>query len=185
MNLQEKLSIINSIPRVNGIFGFSALTEKKSLKKSRITKEPTPKRLEKIFVEFTGTVWMGGDYQTMVNKIREKENIEPDFESKGTYCKPVSENLLLWEHNKTKQLYFRVYLGYGSTFTTSVKFYDAFGDKMTMEEYSEIKKHYLPLDYENKSQGTEQEILVKNYKVENVTKLKRFETWIDAEKESK
>lgn len=178
MNLEEKLSVINSIPPTKGIFGFSAVTEKKVLKKSRLTGIPTPERFQKITCEFSGVVFMGADYQEMVNKVRAKEGLEKDFESKPTYCRPVGENRLLFQHNTNGQLYFRVYLGYGATMTSECRFFDAFGCEIQPDEYKEVKAAYLPLEYESESQGTEQEIIVRNYKIENVTKLKRHENWI-------
>lgn len=178
MTTDEKVSIIASIPTVKGIFGFEAVTEKIALKKSRVTKIPTPPHLAVIRVHTVATVWMGGDYQTMVNKVREKEGEVADFESQPTYCKPVSENRLVWEHQKTGQLYFRVYLGYGATMNCEFHAYDCNDRELTPEEYKRVSAEYLPLKYESNTQGTEQEILVRNYKIENVLRLKRGEEWL-------
>jgi len=178
MTIEEKLSVIDSIPPIKGVFGFEALTEEKALKKSRINKQPTPPRLQVIHKLFRGTVWMGGDYQEMVNARREKEEKENSFQSKPTYCFPVGENKLLWKHKETEQLYFRLYLGYGSTMTSEIKFFDADWKEIPLDEYREIKAQYLKLDSENLSQELTEEIKVRNYKIENVSRLKRGEEWL-------
>ena len=187
MNLEEKLSVINSIPPTKGIFGFTAETLKTTdnggvLKKSRKTGEPTPTRLSRITTLFSGTVFMGTDYQEMVNKQRAKEGVRPDFEASPTYCKPVSENRLLYQHNTTGQLYFRVYLGYGATMTSEIEYRDFYGKVIPHAEYKKIKEEYLKKDSDNAKQGLVDTIEVRNYKVENIIKLKRHETWIDKTK---
>lgn len=126
---------------------------------------------------------MGGDYQEMVNKVRAKEGLAPDFEARPSYARPVSENKLLFENPRSGQIYFRVYFGYGATHNKSVKHYDAYGDEISPEEMKVVKAEYLKKESESSRQGTEQEVVVRNYKVENVTKFKRYETWLDAEKE--
>ncbi len=176
--IEEKLSVIDSIPTVKGIFGFEAITEEKALKKSRIDKTPTPAHLEVIHKIFRGTVYMGDSYQEMINKRREKEGSEADFQSQATYCEPVGDNKLIWKNKNTDQLYLRVYLGYGSTMTSNIKFYDAEWNEIPMEEYREIKKKYLKLDYAQENQQLENEIVVRNYKIENVVRLKRGEEWL-------
>jgi|GEM_PF-2277317 len=186
MTLEEKVSIISSIPKVKGIFGFAAETEKTTvnggvLQKSRKTKVPTPVRFHKITTIFTGVVFMGDSYQEMVNKVRDKEGLEPDFEARPTYCSPVTENNLVYQHKKSGQLYLRVYTGYGATMTSERKYFDAYGKEIDAEEYLALKEEYLKKDSDSSRQGVENEIRVLNYKVENVTKLKRHETWIGGE----
>lgn len=186
MSLEEKLSIIDSIPKVKGIFGFAAETEKTTtnggvLKKSRTTGAPTPARFHRITTVFTGLVFMGDSYEEMVNKAREKEGKEADFEARPTYCFPVGENKLIYQNKKTGQLYLRIYMGYGTSMTSSRKYFDTFGVEIPTEEYVKIKEEYLKKESEASRQGLDNEIRVMNFKVENVTKLKRHETWIGGE----
>jgi len=186
MTLEEKLSVIDSIPPTKGIFGFEAVTEKTTinggvLQKSRFSHKPTPVRLHKITTVFKGAVFMGDNYQDMVNKQRVREGSDPNFEASPTYCKPVGDNKLIYQNTKNGQLYLRVYLGYGATMNQSYKYFDAFGVEIPKEEYDKIKEEFLKKDSSGANQWLDKEIQVRNYKIENVTKLKRHETWIGGE----
>lgn len=192
---EEIYSIIASIPvSAKGVFAVETETVKTTesgggiTKKNRRTKEPTPARLQKITTRFTGTATFGLDYAEMVNSQLEREGKTADFESQGTYCKPVSENLLIWEYagnNKEKigQLYFRMYIDYMSTGGTC-QFFDANGKEISLKEYSQIKEDYLAKDYESQSQGTDKEIMPRNVKAENVVYLKRVEVWLERKKDA-
>jgi hypothetical protein len=188
MPSEEVLSIISSIPpAAKGIFAIKTVTEKNIadgtvLKKSRVSKEPTPARFHKITTVFDGTATMGTDYEEMVNATLAREGKEADFQALGTYCKPVSENLLIFEYSgkdesKRGQLYFRMYIDYMATGGV-LQYFDANGEEISPEEYKRIAEEYLPTKSKSERQGTDKEIKPRNVSAENVYFLKRGEVWL-------
>ena len=195
MSLQTKKQMIvdNLRSMKKGNFRFVAKTTVDALKKSRVTKEPTPAHLQTITKLIFKTMTFGADYETEVNKQREIEGKDVDFQSQGTYCLPlpsldkgiitkcknfifdllgfeIPESLskVIYKHKEKDQLYVRVY----PTLCTSVEevliIYDADGKEISKEEYKKLQEEYLPLKGKSKSQGTDKEIVVLNYKLENV-----------------
>jgi len=188
---EEIQSIISSIPKgAKGIFAVETITTVSTApkdgitKKNRRTKEPTPARLQKITKIFQGTATFGLDYEEMVNASREREGVTPDFKSQGTYCKPVSDNLLIWEYcgdnpEKFGQLYYRMYIDYMATGGVCT-FLDANGEEISPEEYKQIKADYLAdSEGEGSNQGLVKVVKPRNVKAENVVFLKRGEVWLD------
>jgi len=162
-----------------GLFSFVAETKKDALKKSRITKEPTPENLSIVTVLKYIIVTLGADYPTEVNKQREKEGMAKDFEAQGTYCVPVSENLIIFKHKERDSYYLRVYPNLAKSFLSVTKRYDKNGVEISQEQWVKIEAEYFPLKGDNKKQGTEKPIIVNNYKLENVKWLKHGKVFIN------
>jgi len=157
-----------------GLFSFVGVTTKKALKKSRVTKNPTPENLIEITVMTYATVSLGNNYQNSVNNRRVKEENTPDFQAKGTYCLPMGDNLILFKHKEKEQVYLRVYPDLCCSFKTVVKRFDKNGVEILDSQWKQIEAEYFELKSSNKEhQGVEKEIKVNNYKIENVKYLKR------------
>jgi len=193
----KKQVIIEELRKIKGIGDFElvAETEKVALKKSRITKQQTPKRFEKISKITLATVSMDNDYEKEVNNRLLKEGKEDSFKSQGTYCIPLSrietgfkafvEGILsklginisdkfskvLFKHKEKDQLYVRVYPNLAKVYQSNSVYFDADGKQLTKEEFKEIEKEYLPLRSEAAQGGLEDKIIVNNYKLENIIYL--------------
>lgn len=175
---EEIYSIIASIPKgAKGIWAVATRTFKEALKRSG-----APEHLQEIRVEFEGTATLGTDYQEMVNSTLTREGKEANFKSKGTYCKPVSENLLIWEgitENTLGKLYFRMYIDYMSTGGV-YRYFDKNNKELSQKEYSDwLAKYTTPKKDEGKNQGTDKVVKPRNYEACNVLMLKRIEVFLD------
>jgi hypothetical protein len=196
MTLQtKKQAIIENLRKMGkGNFRFVAQTTVDALKKSRITKQPTPSRLVTITKLIFKTMTFGADYETEVNRQRELEGKSADFQSQGTYCVPLTaikddglitkcKNFILdlfgfeipetlskviYKHKEKDQLYVRVYPSLCTSVEEVLIIYDAEGNEISKEEWKKLQEEYFPLKGDNKSQGLEKQIIVLNYKLENV-----------------
>ena len=182
---EEIYSIISSIPKgAKGIWAVATSTIKKALKNSQAIGAPTPAHLAEIRIEFEGTATLGTDYQEMVNATLTREGKEADFESKGTYAKPVSDNLLIWEYSGKNEalfgkLYFRMYIDYMSTGGVN-RYFDGNGREMSQKEYEAwLAEYTTPKKNEGANQGTDKIIKPRNYEASNVLMLKRIEVFLD------
>lgn len=178
--LTRKEQIIRDIRALNkrGLFSFVALTNRKALKKNRETKEPTPELYAQgVDVLYSSTVSLGNEYEQAVNNRLKKEGKESDFEAQGSYAIPDADNLILYKHKEKDQYYLRVYPNLCHSFHTVVKYYLASnGQELTKEEYKRIEDLYLEKRSDsNKNQGLDDDILVRNYKIENVLYVKQGE----------
>jgi len=173
--------MINTLAEVTdkGIFSFVAVTKKEALKKSRLTKAPTPENLAEITVVRACTVSLGHDYQDMVNKRLEKEGKDADFASSGSYCSPYTRNRLVFKHHEKDTYYLRVYPNIARSFKTIVRYYDAFGAEIPLEEFKDLEKEYFAIKGKNDNQGLDDIVIVNNYKLENVKFLKRGDILVD------
>ena len=195
----KKQSIVETLQKVKdeGDFQFVAETTKEALKKSRVTKEPTPERFQKVSKLLVATVRLGSDYEKEVNKKLESEGKETDFKAKGTYTVPLEtldeglkksikgllEKLgikltpktskIIYKHAEKEQLYVRVYPTLAKNFESNSKYFDAFGAEISHEEWKKIEQEYFTLPSANKSQGLSKEntIIVNNYKLEGILYL--------------
>jgi len=162
-----------------GLAQVITVTPVKSNKKSRVTGNATPSIVAKAKTYAYETVSLGNDYESVVNRRRGQEEKEKNFESQGTYCHPISENKMLWQHNKSEQLYVRMYSNLGGNFhgKKMIVSEDENGNtvRMDVKEFYETYAEYLPPKSKNKSQGLSEakEVRVKNVKLENVQYLKR------------
>lgn len=189
-SLEEIYSIISSIPKgARGVFGVATETKKKALKKSKLTKAATPEHLAEVKVVFEGTSTLGIDYQDAVNATLDREGKPADFVSQGTYCRPVSENLLIWEYSGKNpelqgKLYFRMYIDYMAT-GGNFRYFDAKGNEMSQAQYEAWKAEYFTEKKdEGANQGTEKVVKPRNYSADAVLYLKRSEVWLDRREES-
>jgi hypothetical protein len=167
MTLIETLKVLD----LKGLFSFAAETQKKALKKSRLTGQPTPARLAFVTTLRLCTVSLGNDYEGNVNRRLVEEGKKAAFEAQGTYCHPVTP--LLYKHNEKDSYYLRVYPNLCHSFLTVTKRFDAEGNEISLEEWKEIEAEFFPLPSKNESQGLENAVLVNNYSIENVKYLKQ------------
>lgn len=186
MKRMSKEKVIETIRSIDekGLFSFIAQTyknfdNKEVLKKSRVTGEPTPARLQNITILRCSTVSLGNDYTQAVNNRLLKEGKEADFQAKQSYTQKASENGLLLKHVEREQYYLRVYPNLCHSFHTVTKRYDANGVEISSEEWKKINAEYIKQKSPKKNQGLDREVLVNNYKIENVKYLKRGEIFID------
>lgn len=177
-NLNETIEVLKSVES-KGAFAFVAVTKQDGLKKSRVTKAPTPARFELITVVKAATVSLGNDYQAAVNNRLTKEGKDADFEAQATYCAPVSDNKLVYKHNDRDSFYLRVYPNLCVSFKTVVRRFDAFGVAISDSEWPAIQAEYFKVPSKNENQGLDNPIIVNNYSLENVKYLKRGEILID------
>lgn len=162
-----------------GIFSFVAVTTKESLKKSRVTKEPTPAHLSTVTIVRACTVSLGHDYESLVNSRLSKEGKEGDFVANSSYCFPYTRNRLVFKHHEKDTFYLRVYPNIAHSFKSIVRYYDANGLEITSEDFKELEKEYFAIKGKNDNQGLDDVVLVNNYKLENVKYLKRGEIFIN------
>jgi hypothetical protein len=177
-NELDKITVLNAID-VRGAFAFVAVTTKDALKKSRVTKLPTPAHLVTITTVKASTVSLGNDYETAVNNRLLKEGKENNFEAQETYCTPVAENKLLYKHKAKDQYYLRIYQGLCASFKTVVRRFDANGLEISDTDWKAIEAEYFTLPSKSENQGLDNAIIVNNYKLENVKYLKRGDVFLD------
>lgn len=157
----------------SGAFSFGAITEKKALKKSRITKEPTPEKYARIYKIILATVSLGNDYQNSVNNRLKKEGKETDFESQGTYTESFKNSKIVLKHKHKNLYYVRVYPNLCHSFNTRKEYFDSDGNHLYYRKFKKLEKEYFSLPSVNKSQNLDDQIIVNNYKMENVKWVKR------------
>jgi len=157
--------IVEALRKIKGIGDFQivAETEQVALKKSRVTKVPTPSKYEKITKIKLATVSLGNDYEKEVNARLIKEGKDDNFKSQGTYCVPLTrlegglkalaERLLntiglsmgdklskvIYKHKEKDQLYVRVY----PTERLLNTFGLSMGDKLSKVIYKHKEKDQL------------------------------------------
>lgn len=174
----EMLNVLNQI-NAKGLFSFVAVTTKEALKKSRLTKQPTPSHLANITVVRVCTVSLGYDYEELVNNRLEKEGSEAEFIAGSSYCYPVSKNRLIFKHKDRDSYYLRVYPNIAKSFKSIVRYYDADGIEILADEFKLLEKEYFAIRGHNENQGLEDPVLVNNYKLDNVKYLKRGDMFIN------
>lgn len=157
----------------SGIFSFGAITQKTALKKSRLTKEVTPNNLQTIYKLAFMSVSLGNDYQQAVNNRLEQEGKTANFKSKSTYTEPFEDSKIVLKHKHKEQFYLRVYPNLCTSFWTRKEYFDAEGNHIPYKKWKRIEREYFSLPSENKSQNLDNEIIVNNYKIENVKWVKR------------
>ena len=189
--------VIEAMRKIKGVGDFQLIAEttKEALKKSRMTKLPTPNNLIFITKVTLTTVSLGNDYESGINERLEKEGKEGDFKAQATYCTPltrievglkgwanmvlgkmgltVSDKLskVIYKHNSKDQLYVRVYPNLAKSYSSNSVYFDADGASLSEEQFKVIELEYLPLRGEANQGGLEDKIIVNNYKIENVLYL--------------
>ena len=156
-----------------GIFSIGTKTVKESLKKSRLTKEVTPDNLKVVYKLMFATVSLGNNYSDSVNNRLAKEGKAQTFSAQDTYTVPYKGSNIVLEHKTKSQKYLRVYPNLCMSFHTRKEYFDAEGKNISYQDWKEIEKEYFSLPSKNKSQNLDDEIIVNNYKLENVIWLKR------------
>jgi len=179
MTQQEVLAEIYGLD-IKGIFSFEALTPVKALKKSRLTKVATPANVEQAQKFIMTTVSLGNNYEAAVNNRLVKEGKEADFQADRTYCLPVNSSLILYKHKDREQFYLRVYPNLCHAFKYEVYVIDGDGRRHSPSEFQDLYAEFLPPkreeeDEEMSHQGLANPVMVRNYKVENIIRLKRGE----------
>ena len=172
--ITKKQQVIQEVSNLDtkGLFNFVAVTTKTPLKKSRITKIITPSNLSTVTKYTNNTVSLGNDYQKAVNNRLNKEGKDKDFQTKGTYCTPISDNKMIYKHKEREVYYLRVYPNLCVSFKRVIKYYDANGVDIT-DQWKVIEAEYFSLSSPNESQGLDKSIIVNNFKIDNVKYLKR------------
>jgi len=192
----KKEVIIEQLQKIKGIGDFQIIsqTSEKALKKSRVTKVPTPSNLEEVTKLSFITVSMGNNYTEEVNKQRKDEGMSSNFKAKATYCTPLNKidgkilgslksflskigvNLtdksseVIYKHNDYDQFYIRVYPSLASHYNNVKIIFDKDGN--VIENWNEVQKEYFKKPSSGSGrQGTEKAILVNNYKLESIKYL--------------
>ena len=168
----KRETIVDALQKIKGIGDFQmvAETEKVALKKSRITKVPTPDRFARISKVTLATISLGNEYEKEVNARLLKEGKDDSFKSQGTYCVPLSQvddglkgfvhtlmnkigltfmdklSKVIYKHKEREQLYVRVYPNLAKSYQSHSVYFDANGVELTKEEFKAIEAEYLPLD---------------------------------------
>jgi hypothetical protein len=186
--------IIEGLQKIKGIGDFQLIanTLQVANKKSRITKIATPENLTEVTKVAFVTISLGDNYTEAVNNQRLLEGKTDDFKAKATYCSPLSQinndlirmflkkigiNLteksseVIYKHDGRDQYYVRVYPSLAKEYQVTHVFFDAFGEVIPNEQWKELQKHYFKMPSPNKSQGLEKQVIVNNYKLENVLYL--------------
>lgn len=198
--ITKKQQIIDSLQKLNGgDFQFVARTIEEALKKSRITKLPTPEKYQKITKLYFATISLGNNYEKEVNKQREIEGLEENFKAQSTYTvslKQLADNpstlleiseyimtllgieltdtfsKIVYKHKEKNQFYLRVYPELAEKQDTIILYFDNDGNELSREEVEKLREEFLPKkDYVSKAQGTKKKIVVLNYKLENILYL--------------
>ena len=167
---QDIIDILSHLEE-RGVFSFVAVTGKTALKKSRVTKLPTPSHLVSVTKITYSTVSLGNSYEQAVNNRLKKEGKDADFESKGTYCHQVNDSKILYKHNERDEYYVRVYPNLCHSFHTVVKYFDINGTPI--ENWRIVEEEYFPTKGTNTNQGLDNPIAVNNYSLKSVKYLKR------------
>ena len=126
----------------NAVISFVAVTEKKALKKSRVTGEATPAEYTGIKKYTYRESTVGADYQTEVNIERQAEGSSGDFESKESYHQYHTENGVVREHKKAGTLYLGIF-GNLQTHSGVSFYYDGSDAEMSKEDFYKIEAEYL------------------------------------------
>lgn len=184
MTQQEVIEILKTVDAI-GPFGFVAVTEERPLKKSRITKGPVPHNLRHVTIYKIGVVSAGHDYEAEVRKQREREGKDPNaFVAEGTYAKKISDNNLIYEYSGDNPAlmgrhYVRIFPTLGS-YKQAVVIKDADGNTIDRDAWVAIRDEFFKLKpAKNEKQGTETEVEVRMYGLQNVKYLKSGEVLIN------
>jgi hypothetical protein len=108
-------------------------------------------------------------YSVVVNLTKQSYEdfiLNGERESQGTYCHSISNNKLLWQHNKTPQKYLRFYKKENTNFFPVKAEYYLNGKKISdKDRLNQIKASYF-----RKESNSESNVF--NIKIENIISLK-------------
>jgi len=186
--------ILEGLQKIKGIGDFQLIanTTQVANKKSRVTKIKTPDHLVEITKVAFVTVSLGDNYTDAVKSQRKAEGLSTDFKAQATYCTPLNQirtdlisralkmlgvylteksSEVIYKHNTKNQFYLRVYPSLAREYQVTHVFFDAHGNEIPLEDWPQIQAEYFKLPTKNKNQGLEKDIIVNNYKIENVLYL--------------
>lgn len=183
----QTMSVLEKIKALETLTGGEVaqvltMNEKEALKKSRLTKLPTPENLAKIFIVRDRLLRIGGEpgtYAGIINDRRLEEAKEADFQAQGTYSEEYTANGIVRKHKEREQFYLRGYVN-DCKQVGKTRYFDANGVEMSEEMFRKIEAEYLPLPGKNKSQGLDNSLIVNDFKLENVLRVKRGSDGFDA-----
>jgi len=186
----EMAKVLAQLKKVepNELFTFIGVTQIESTKKSRITNDPTPSSKGYIKKVVVMSAILGGDYEKLVNNLREKEGSLPMFKANESYSFPISENGLLHKHKDKEQFYIQIYPNKCKATKCIEFYYDTNGNELTCEEFKAWMREY-GVGYSNGNekqaahQGLQEALEVRRYKVENIKGLKHGNEKIDPDPE--
>ena len=144
LELKERFEQVKGVKIVTVVMN----TEVKLLKKDRNTKEPCP--FVGIRKRTRCKVLVGTDYDAGVNRIREKEGVEPDFVAQPHAWADRTEKPVISTNEKGDQFYLN--LRVQDTYET--EYLDGNGNPIDKESLEPFR----PKRSKIKSQGTEQEL---------------------------
>jgi hypothetical protein len=159
----------------NQKFKFSATTTVEGLKKSRVTKEPTPDKYKFVTKRSLMTVSIPNEtYAEAVNKERQKNGLNNDFAAKQTYAEPLGTSGLLSKHKESGKVYLTFRLDHSEL--VSVQWLDAKGNTMSKEEIEYFNEHFgtkKDSGSGSKTQGldSEDKIEFRRLSVENIDSI--------------
>ena len=172
------LKVLSTLKK-DSVVDLVSVTEKKALKKSRLTGIPTPAHLEKVKkISFKENVHTSMTYEKLVRKMQFREKsfvnkilhvFSEKFEADKTYAHPITDNHVVFEHGKTKKRYIRMYLF--DDVTTLNKYYDMDGKDVT-DQWKELQAEYFSKPSPNKSQSLENPFIVNNLTITNIKYLR-------------
>lgn len=170
---QDKIETLIKVA-LKGLTQIVSETFKEPLKKSRLSKEPTPEKFSKVTKYTYMTMSLGHDYGDILDKQLKKLGINETYDVSETYCHCVSDNKLVYKHNEREQFYLRVYPGLCASFKTVIKYYDAQGTEIL--NWKDVEAEYFAQKSGSVKQlvaGIQKEITPNNIKMENVKYIKQ------------
>ena len=169
--MQNQADFIADATAYKGFATFASLTlitEPKLNVKDRITKEPRPfQKLTKI-QDFINAL-LGADYESRVNKQREREGIEESFESQKASGRTRINALLSHKDDNAEQMYLSVYIDKATIKQT--KYVDENGRTYTWAEV----QNFLPVPKQgNAKQELVDEIKIISPRLESIHSIHTF-----------
>lgn len=165
----EKIMLSPELPKGQFI-RLDSRTEAKATVKSRKTLESFEKVFgcQKVYKINSRQVQLKVDYENAVNGRREKEGLEGDFKSQGTYG--TVENNTIVRKNED-QWYLRVF--HVKNPLDKVKWVRDNGEELTPDLVKRLENEFLPLPKEGKGkQELENEVKPLNFKSDSILAIR-------------
>ena len=122
-------------------------------------------------VTYLSNVMLGYDYENTVNSRREKEGKECDFTADGMSGREWDMYPYILQSTKNQeQKYLRTTM---VSNTTSKVIYIIDGNKTASDDEVSIIKSFMPKSNSAQKQGLDYEVVVRDFKVENIVFLKQ------------
>ena len=155
---------VNNIKR--GTFGMQliAVTEPKMNKRNN----PYYGKVKK--VTYLSNIMLGYDYENVVNNQLKREGKEADFVAEAPKGKAWDMYpYILKSTSNEEQLYLRTTIG-KATKAQTIYIIDG---KMATDNDVAVIKTFMPTSKPNTNQGTDTEVIVRDFKLENIVLLKQ------------